>query len=298
MESLVISLREGMEVALVVGLILAYLNRTGRTVLNRYVYIGLALAVLASLAGAAGFSLIGLDPEDEILEGVLLAVAAVLVATLVVWMWRASRNVKRYVEARLEALTDESARRQGWGLLGFTFFMVLREGVELVLFLAALLLTTTGGLIQLIGGVTGLGLAALFGFLLAKGSVRMDLRRFFGVTSLVLIALVIRLLAGSLHEFSEAGVLPLVPAEVALIDFIVRDTTSIVILIALVLLPVLTLLPGLHIQPEEEARLMGEGAAAPRSRMALLWQARRWQMGIIGVAVIIVLLLVSAAFSA
>jgi len=73
-EALVITLREGVEAALVIGLILAYLSRTGRGVLNRYVYAGLLLAVVASIAGAAVFSLIGLDPENEILEGALLAV--------------------------------------------------------------------------------------------------------------------------------------------------------------------------------------------------------------------------------
>src|SRR5512136_1002418 len=160
MEALVITLREGMEATLVVGLILAYLNRLGRIDLNRYVYFGLALAILVSLVGAAAFSRLGFDPENEILEGTLLAVAAALVATLVVWMWRASKGVKRDVEARLEALTGGTERRRaGWGLMGFTFFMVLREGVEIVLFLAALSLTVTGGWLQLIGGIAGLGLA-------------------------------------------------------------------------------------------------------------------------------------------
>lgn len=83
MEALVITLREGIEAALVIGIILAYLNRTGQAALNRYVYAGLVLAVLASIGGAVGFSLVGFDPENEVLEGTLLAVAAVLVATLV-----------------------------------------------------------------------------------------------------------------------------------------------------------------------------------------------------------------------
>ncbi len=76
MEAFVITLREGMEAALVVGLVLAYLNRTGRTALRRWVYTGLGLAATASLLGAVGFNLAGFDPENEILEGTLLAVAA------------------------------------------------------------------------------------------------------------------------------------------------------------------------------------------------------------------------------
>ena len=108
MEAFVITLREGIEAALVVAL-------------SRYVYVGLALAILTSIAGADGFSRLGLNPENEVWEGTLLAVAVVLVATLVIWMWRPSRHIKRHVEDRLEALTQEGARRQGWGLLAFTF---------------------------------------------------------------------------------------------------------------------------------------------------------------------------------
>lgn len=268
MEALVITLREGIEAALVVGLILAYLNRTGRAALSRYVYVGLALAILASIAGAAGFSRLGLNPENEVWEGTLLAVAAVLVATLVIWMWRASRHIKRHVEDRLEALTQEGARRQGWGLLAFTFFMVFREGVEIILFLAALSLTASGGLLNLIGGAAGLGLAALFGYLFAKGSLRIDLRRFFGVTGLVLVVLVVRLLAGSVHEFSEVGLLPSTPTELAVVDFIVRDTTSIVILSVLILLPALAMLPSPRWRPEEDAALPGETPAQRRKQVA------------------------------
>src|SRR3990172_9335792 len=161
METFVITLREGMEAALVVGLILTYLNRTGRIVLRRWVYAGLGLAAAASLLGAVGFSLAGFDPENEVLEGTLLAVAAVLVFSLVVWMWRASRGLKRQVESRLEALTasDVQTRQQGWGLLAFVFFMVFREGVEMILFLAALSLAETPDIVGLIGGLAGLGLA-------------------------------------------------------------------------------------------------------------------------------------------
>src|SRR3990172_5930512 len=159
MEAFVITLREGMEAALVVGLILTYLNRTGRIVLRRWVYAGLGLAVAASLLGAVGFSLAGFDPENEVLEGTLLAIAAVLVFSLVVWMWRASRGIKQRVESQLEALTasDVQARRQGWGLLAFVFFMVFREGVEMILFLAALSLAETPDLVGLIGGAAGVG---------------------------------------------------------------------------------------------------------------------------------------------
>ena len=296
-EALVITLREGMEAALVVGLILAYLGRTGRAHLNSHVYWGLLLAVLASLAGAAGFRLLGIDPENEVLEGTLYAVAAVLVASLVIWMWRASRNVKRDVETRLEALTGEAGWRQGWGLLAFSFFMVFREGVEMVLFFQALSITAADPLLQLIGGITGLALAALFGFLLIRGSIRLDLQRFFGLTGLVLLILVARLVAQSLHEFFEVGVLPSSPGLLAVIGFIVKDSSSIVVLIALVLLPALAMLPGLRRRPEKAAQ-PEEGPAERRKRVAALQHARYWQMAVIALTVAVVLPLAWQVYAA
>jgi FTR1 family protein len=242
MEAFVITLREGVEAALVVGLILAYLSRTARAGLRRYVYVGLVAAVLASVAGAVAVRRIGLDPESELLEGVLLAVAAVLVATLVLWMWRASRHVQKQVEGRLDTLTGESSRRQGWSLAGLTFFMVFREGVETVLLLTALSLTSVSGLANLTGAVVGLTLAVMLGVAFVRGSVRINLRLFFGVTSLVLMILAVRLLAGSVHEFSEAGVLPSTFSGISVVDFVVQPTTSTVILLILIVVPGLAML--------------------------------------------------------
>lgn len=300
MEALVITLREGTEAALIIGLILAYLNRTGRAALNHYVYVGLVLAVAASIAGALILSLLGLDPENEVLEGTLLAVAAVLVVTLALWMWRASQSLKRHVETRLEALAAEAAprRRQGLALTGLAFFMVFREGVETVLFLAALSLTAADALLQLIGATVGLGLAVLFGFLLIKGSLRLDLRCFFGLTSLVLLILVARLLAGSVHEFAEVGMLPTTPALLAIVGFVVKDSTSIVILIALVLLPALAMLPGLSRLPAEEDARLDERPVDRRRRVAASRQARRWQMAVIALTLAVALPLAWAVYTA
>jgi high-affinity iron transporter len=247
-EAFIITLREGIEAVLVVSLILIYLNRTGQQALIRYVYLGIGLAVVASVVGAIGFSFIGLDPESAVLEGILLAVAAVLVTTMVIWMWRTSQNIKQYIETQLQTLTET---HHGWGLLGFTFFMVFREGVELVLFLATLSLVTGHDRLQLIGGVTGLGLAILLGWFLVKGSVRLNLRLFFGLTGLVLVVLVVRFVAGSIHEFAEAGFLPETLGDLPVITFIIHDSTSLVTLLALVSLPFTAMLPGLRRRPKE-----------------------------------------------
>jgi len=299
MEAFVITLREGMEAALVVGLVLTYLNRTGRVALRRWVYTGLGLAALASLLGAIGFSLAGFDPENEVLEGTLLAIAAVLVFSLVAWMWRASRGLKQRVESQLEALTASQVqtRRQGWGLLAFVFLMIFREGVEMILFLAALSLAETPDLVGLIGGIAGLGMAALFGILFVKGSLRINLRRFFAVTGFVLMVLVVRLAAGSLHEFFEVGLLPSTPSLLAVIGFIVKDSTSTLILIALVALPVLTMLPDIRLRPEVLAPLPDETGPQRRKRLAPLYRARNWQAALMSVTLATVLPLGTATYA-
>jgi len=293
MEAFVITLREGMEAALVIGLVLAYLNRTGRAALRRWVYAGLGLAALASILGAIGFGLIGLDPENEILEGMLLAFAAIFVFSLVVWMWRAARGIRQHVEGRLESLTAPAVqtRRQSWGLLAFVFFMIFREGVEMVLFLTALSFAETPDLAGLIGGLAGLGLAALFGILFVKGSLRINLRRFFAVTGLVLMMLVARLVAGSLHEFFEVGLLPSTPALLTVVGFIVKSSTSTLILIALIALPVLAMLPELRLRPEALAARPDESGAARRKRVAGLYRTRNWQTALMSVTLATVLAL-------
>lgn len=249
MESFVITLREGVEAALIIALVISYLNRTGRQELRRWVYGGLGLAIAASLLGAVGFSQIGLDPESELLEGILYGVAAVLVATLVIWMWRNARHMKQQIEDRLETLSTSDNRGYGWGLLAFVFFMVFREGIETVLFLAALSLTKTPDLAGFLGGLVGLSLAVLFGLLFIRGSLRINLRWFFAITSIVLMILAVRLAAGSLHEFHEAGLLSLPHLMEEGIEFLTEETTSTVILILLIALPLLTMLPEKWLRP-------------------------------------------------
>src|SRR5574341_171886 len=170
LEAMVVTLREGIEAALVVGILLAYLRKSGRESLARYVLLGLGAAVLASMAGAAPIQRYGLDPENEIWEGTVMFVAAGLVGSLVVWMWRTGRSVRQRLEARLDSLAGQAGAvtvesRAALGVFTFAFLMVLREGVETVLFLAALYGTIGGNSIyNALGGGLGLLLAILFGY--------------------------------------------------------------------------------------------------------------------------------------
>jgi FTR1 family protein len=249
MEAFVITLREGVEAALIIGLILTYLNRTGRRNLRGWVFAGLGLALAASIVAALGFSLIGFDPENELYEGVLYAIASVMVVSLVVWMWRNSRGMKQHVEGRLEKLTSTKSRRYAWGLLAFVFIMVFREGVETILFLAALSLTTTPNLVGTIGGLLGLLLAVLIGVLFIKGSLRINLRLFFAITGFVLLLLALRLAAGSLHEFYEVGLLPLPHQLEEAVELLSGNGVSMAILVALLALPAVAMLPERWLRP-------------------------------------------------
>ncbi len=241
--SLIVTLREGIEVALVIAILLAALRRCGREAYTRHVYLGLWVAVTASLLGGLVFQRYGLDPDNPLLEGSVMFVAAALVASLVAWMWRTGKSVRQRLEHRLHSLVggaDAAAvtRRAAAGVFAFAFFMTFREGVETVLFLLALSQTAAGGLTSnALGGTLGLLLAALFGVLLVRGSVHLNLRRFFGVTGIVLLILVLKLVAGGMHEFLEAGLLPSSPVLEAVVGLLTHKVTSYAILALLIALP-------------------------------------------------------------
>ncbi len=212
LEALGITLREGMEAALLVGIILAYLNRTGRPKLRSSVYWGLGLGVLGSAAGAVALEALGVSPDTPLLEGVLLLVAGALVGGMVFWLQRTARSVRGRMERGVEAILGDGPGRLG--LVAFTFFNVLREGLETVLFLAAASLdagrmSLIRTLPRIAGGLTGIAVAVLLAAVLARGTLKVNLRPFFSLTTAILAVLTLRLVAGGLHEFIEAGLLPL-----------------------------------------------------------------------------------------
>ena len=242
-ESAVVTLREGVEVALVIGVLLTYLRRAGRAAYTRYVLLGLVAAIAASVLGALIIQRYGFAADNPAIEGTVMFVAAALVTSLLVWMWRTGRSVRRRLEHRLDSLVGQTATtmveyRAALGIFGFAFFMVLREGVETVLFLAALSGTVGGSpLYNALGGGVGLLLATLFGVLLVRGSLHINLRRFFGVTGVILLILVAKLIAGGLHEFLEVGIIPGSPFLEEGVEVLTHHITSLVVLGLLIVLP-------------------------------------------------------------
>ncbi len=289
LEAAVIGVREGLEAALVVGILLAYLRRIGNPRLSRYVFWGLLAAIGASILAAAGFVRFGLDPENEVLEGVLFLVAAGFVATMVVWMWRTGRSMRTTLESQVAQIVGRTgsvempARRAGIGLASFTFVMVFREGIETVLFLGALSMAIRGNpLNNAIGGTLGILLAAGFGALLFKGTLRINLHRFFRLTGAILLALVLKLFANGLHEFAEVGMLRLSERMLAVIGLLTRESTTLVILIAFLVVPATVMVTETwRAWPKG---LDGEPAPARRKRIAAARSARDWAGATAGLA--------------
>src|SRR5215470_5708438 len=232
--ALVVTLREGVEAALIVGITLVYLSKIGRPDLRRTVYIALGAALLGSIAGAIGLSYLPITQDS--FEGWVMLVAAVMVVGMILFMMRTARKLKGEIESRVGSLAGAGSQ---WGLFAFVFLMVFREGIETVAILAGVSLNSTE-LMSFLGTLLGVALAVVFGVMFVKGSVRIDLRKFFRVTTVILFFVAAQLIISGLHELSESGVLPSSKSEMALIGPIVRnDFFFPVTMLALVALMVL-----------------------------------------------------------
>lgn len=205
----VVTLREGVEAALVVGVVLAYLQKANRGDLNRWVYAGIGAGLAASvLVGALlSGSLVWLSATSEgygrvlklALEGVFGLVAIALLSWMLVWMTRQARALKGEVEGAVTAaLRQENA---AWGVFGLIAIAVLREGFETVLFIAA---QFQAGWLPVGGAVAGLLGAVLIGVLLFQLGVKINLRRFFLVMGVLLLLIVAGLVVSALRHFDGA----------------------------------------------------------------------------------------------
>ncbi len=284
LEAFVVTLREGVEAALIVGITLVYLAKIGRHEWHRSVYAALAAALVSSIAIA--ILLARTELNQEVFEGWVMLAAAFFVITMIIFMMRTGRRLKGHIERRLDLLAGGGS---SLGLFAFVFLMVLREGVETVLILSGVSLNSTA-LLSSMGSVLGLAVAVLFGVMFVKGSVRIDLRKFFRVTTVILLFVAAQLIVSGLHELSENGVLPSSKREMALIGPIVRnDLFFFVTILALVALMVL-------LEVKRREPLPAPASSADRRKAA--WTARRerlWMTSVYGTSFLFILL-VTAEF--
>jgi high-affinity iron transporter len=196
--ALIIVFREGFESFLVVAIIFAYLKKTGRDALRPAVWTGIVVSVFASFA--LGWWLQRVN--QPLWEGMLALIAALLVATFVIHIWRVAPTMKRDMETRLEAQVSKS--RWGWlGVFLFTVLMITREGMETALMLIQVRMPRFW-----LGCAIGLTLAAVMSWLWAHYGHRINVKRFFQVTGLFLLLFTIQIVFYAVHEFSEAELLP------------------------------------------------------------------------------------------
>jgi high-affinity iron transporter len=199
--ALIIVFREGFEAFLTVAIIFAYLRKTGRDWLRPAVWSGIAASVLASFALGLWLRTVTNQP---LWEGTLAVVAAVLVTTFVVQMWRTAPRMKKDMERQIEHQASRSSRVLAVaGVFVFTLLMITREGME-----TALMLIQVRQPGFTVGAILGAVAAASMAWLWAHYGHRINLKRFFQVTGLFLLLFTAHILFYAIHEFSEAEVLP------------------------------------------------------------------------------------------
>lgn len=205
--SFIITFREVLEAALIVGIILSFLVRTGQTQYNPVVYIGIIAGVVASIIAALLFtSLAGgfSGRAEEIFEGFAMLAGALLLTTMILWMMK-QKHIAKELEQRVSTELHEAHK---FGLFSLVFIAILREGAETVIFLRAASLVSTNN--TLIGALAGIVAAVLLGYAIFVGSMKIDIKRFFTLTSFVLVLFAAGLVAHGVHELQEATLIPTV----------------------------------------------------------------------------------------
>lgn len=203
--ALVIVLRETIEASIIIGIFIAFLEKTGNQHAKKDVWKGVGIAtVLSLITGAIIFWFFGEMEEssEQLFEGTVMLLTSILLTTAIFWMMKTAHSMKHSLEQKIEIALDEK-KKQGITLLAF--IVVGREGLETVLFLAGF--SVAGNTVDvLIGGTVGLILAMLLGAAIYRGSVSLSLRSFFLITSAILIFTAAGLLSTAIHEFQELGV--------------------------------------------------------------------------------------------
>lgn len=208
-----IALREGLEAALIVGIVLGYLRRIGYLEGRRSVWVGVIAAVLASVGLAILIQLVGMELEgraEKIFEGATMFLAVGVLTWMIFWMRYQARLIKPSLEQNVQ---DAVVTGTKWGLIFVAFAAVFREGVEMALFLSAAAFASDGQG-TLIGAGLGLAAALLIGILIYASTAQLNIRLFFNITSVLLLLFAAGLLAHGIHEFQEAGLIPTVNEQV------------------------------------------------------------------------------------
>ena len=220
LSTFIIALREGLEAALIVGILVAYLVKTGRKALLAPLWAGVALAVLVSLATGAFLTFTSTELSargEEFFAGTTSFVAVGFVTWMVFWMKRTARHLK----GQLEGQMSTAVLAGPLALAAAAFFAVVREGLETSLFIYANFKTVSSTPSATVGLILGLGLAIALGYLIYRSSIKINLSKFFNYTGIALVIVAAGVLSYGIHEYQELGWLPGV-------DFFIWDVTSVI----------------------------------------------------------------------
>jgi high-affinity iron transporter len=204
LQAFVITLREGLEAFLIVAISLAYLRKSGRRELIPAVHWGIGISIVLSIAAAWLFQRAS---NQALWEGVLALAAAVLVASLIIHMWRHAKRLKREIEGKLQESTLKTGASAFAGVFLFTLLMISREGMETALLMGTLLFQIRATDI-ILGAAAGTVCAASVAWLWSKYGHRVNLALFFQVTAVFLMVFVVQLLIYGFHELTEANIFP------------------------------------------------------------------------------------------
>ncbi|MFX0102195.1 MAG: FTR1 family protein [Candidatus Hodarchaeota archaeon] len=209
--SLLIMFRETLEAALIVGIVLGYLKKIKKTEYNKTVYLGVIIGAISSMIGAILFNIIAggfSGVAEEVFEGITMLVGAFMLTTMILWMMK-QRNIAAELESKVSLEIDE---KHTAGLFFLVFISILREGIETVIFLSAASFISQEN--NITGALIGIAIAIILGYFIFLGSVNINLKKFFSVTSVLLILFAAGLIAHGIHELQEAGVVPIILEEV------------------------------------------------------------------------------------
>lgn len=284
LQAFIITLREGVEASLIIGIVFSYLTKIGRVELKKTVFWALGAALAASVGVAVVLD--HLQFNKDIFEGWVMLAAAGFVVSMIWFMHKAARSMKGEIEGRIARLTGGESGSSKAGLFFFVFLLVLREGVETVAILSAVSLNSTE-LLSFTGTLLGVAVSVVFGVLFIRGSVKINLQRFFRVTTVILYFVTFQLVVSGLHELSENHVLPSSQIEMKLIGPIVRnDLFFFVTMLALAGLMML-------MEYKRRAPVVLPATATDADRRRAAWSQRRekvWMNAVIATSFLFIFL--------
>ncbi|NHJ46357.1 MAG: hypothetical protein FK733_01090 [Asgard group archaeon] len=199
-----ITLRESIEAALIIGILLTYLSKVGRKELRKDIWIGTIAAILTSVGAAMLFYFVlgGFEQYEAIIEGFAMIIAAMILTWVIIWMLRTSKDIKGKLEDRIELTISKEKR---FGLIALAFITVAREGIETVLFMTGVIAAESNVWAIIWSSIAGIAVSVVIGIALFWSGQKINLKYFFNITSILLIIFAAGLFTHGIHELQELG---------------------------------------------------------------------------------------------